>query len=173
MEETHRKNGETVEENYFSPLPLLYARFNKRWDSNGWRRPSSGGILGLLQRGEGEWGSAFSPSSVSHSLRKQTFDQPTMTGAFLITWPILMKRWRGQRQGQQGEQKWRPHHLNRSFGIRPTSAKQHCREHLVFWSSFFSISLPLFSLFSSIWSSLGFCARIAHTALSVWMCLII
>lgn len=42
------RREETGEENYFSPLPSLYAPFNKRRGGNGWRRPSSGGIPGLL-----------------------------------------------------------------------------------------------------------------------------
>ena len=64
--ETHQKNGETGVENYFSPLPSLYAPFDKRWAGDGWRRTSSGGILGLLQSEvKQEGGSTFSSSCVS------------------------------------------------------------------------------------------------------------
>lgn len=175
VEEAHRKKGETGEENYFSPLPSLYAPFNKRWDGNGWRRPSSGGILGLLWARRTRTPERIQPFlCFSHSLRHQTFDHPTMTGLLPHYVVHLDEKLWGQRHKQQAEQKWRPDHLNRSLLQDPRALNNTKENILSFNQVFFSISLPFFSvLFSIIWSSLGSRAHIAHTALSVWMQLII
>lgn len=166
----------TGEVNYFSPLPSLYAPFNKRWGSGGWRRPSSGGIPGLWQRGNRQRGRAFTLlvflPFINPANLWPSYNNDRSFPHYMVHFD--KRRWRGQQRGQQGEQKWRPDHLNRGVGIESTSTKQHQREHLVFWSSFFSISLPfLCPFFSRIFSSLGFCAHIAYTPLSVWMRLII
>lgn len=144
-----------------------------------------GGLLQEASRGFCGWGKQERPRRIqpflcfAHSLRQRTFDQPTMTGLLAHYEVHLDEKLWGQGSKQLAEQKWRLDHLNRSL-LRDPRALNNTKENILSFNQvFFSISL-LFSfffsstvLFSTTWSSLGPRAHVAHTALSVWMQLII
>lgn len=145
-----------------------------------------GGLLQEASRGFCGWGKQERPRRIqpflcfSHSLRRRTFDQPTMTGllAHYVRGPSRWKalRTRKQTAGSRNED-WTIW-IGVCCGIHEhwtTPKRTSCLSIKFFFLHL--TPLPLFSssavLFSTAWSSLGPRAHVAHTALSVWMQLII
>lgn len=84
VEETHQKM-ESWEKKITFPLCLcLISPFNKRWGCSGWRRPSSGDILGLFWARQTGTRVRVQPIlCFFHSLRQKTHDYSTMAGVHL------------------------------------------------------------------------------------------
>lgn len=115
-----------------------------------------GGLLqeaswGFCGRGKQEQPRRFhSFLCFSHSLRRRTFDRPTMTGLLAHYEVHLDEKLRGQASKQLAEHRWRLDHLNRSL-LRDPRALNNTKENIL---SFNQVFFPPPSRSSSLFSTL-------------------